>query len=149
MIKMGLGSLIPEEKRREKRKKKESLPHQYLWERIALEWRNRAVYELKNGVPGRRYVIDIAFPDIKLAIEIDGWQYHGKYLEQFKKDRIRQNALAMNGWRVLRYFHGQIMQNREDVVDEIREAIRIIESEKRHSINGEGRADNKEEGERR
>ena len=94
-------------------------------------------------------MIDIAFPDIKLAIEIDGWQYHGKYLEQFKKDRIRQNALAMNGWRVLRYFHGQIMKNREDVVDEIREAIRIIESEKRYSINGEGLADNKEEGERR
>ena len=75
-------------------------------------------------------MIDIAFPDIRLAIEIDGWQYHGKYLTQFKKDRIRQNLLAINGWRILRYFHGQVMKERERIMAEITIAVETMDNEK-------------------
>jgi very-short-patch-repair endonuclease len=50
---------------------------------------------------GRIYYIDIAFPHLKLAIEIDG--LHEDDEDLFESDRWRQNALVANGWLVLRF----------------------------------------------
>lgn len=46
---------------------------------------------------------DIAFPCDRLVVEVDGWQYHGKHLEDFQRDRARQNLLTIAGWRILRF----------------------------------------------
>ena len=51
---------------------------------------------------GRLYYIDIAFPHVKLAIEIDG-RRHEEDQDLFESDRWRQNALVADGWRVLRF----------------------------------------------
>lgn len=51
---------------------------------------------------GRRFEIDIAFPELKVAIEIDGYAYHSSH-ERFQRDRTKQNALIAAGWRVLRF----------------------------------------------
>lgn len=51
---------------------------------------------------GRRFEIDIAFPELKLAIEIDGYAYHSSD-DRFQRDRTKQNALIAAGWRVLRF----------------------------------------------
>lgn len=67
--------------------------------------------EFEGAVPGRRFRLDIAFPSVKLAVEIDGWQYHGKYKEAHAKDRERQNLLVMNGWSVLRFSAGQVFSD--------------------------------------
>lgn len=52
-------------------------------------------------VAGETYAIDIAFPEIRLALEIDGYRYH-RSAEAFERDRHRQNALVNDGWIVLR-----------------------------------------------
>jgi very-short-patch-repair endonuclease len=52
-------------------------------------------------VDGSRYVIDVLFRLARLAIEVDGRQYHGD--ATFESDRWRQNALVLDGWRVLRF----------------------------------------------
>lgn len=67
--------------------------------------------EFEGAVPERRFRLDIAFPSVKLAVEIDGWQYHGKYKEAHAKDRERQNLLVMNGWSVLRFSAGQVFSD--------------------------------------
>jgi very-short-patch-repair endonuclease len=50
---------------------------------------------------GRRLAtVDLAYPDIRLAIEADGYRYHAGR-RSFVQDRARLNALVSHGWRVV------------------------------------------------
>jgi very-short-patch-repair endonuclease len=46
--------------------------------------------------------IDLAYPDVKLAIELDGWEFHGGRTA-FDADRARANDLVLAGWTVVRF----------------------------------------------
>ena len=46
--------------------------------------------------------VDFAYPDIKLAIEVDGFKVHATP-RQMSRDFVRQNGLVPYGWRVLRF----------------------------------------------
>jgi very-short-patch-repair endonuclease len=52
---------------------------------------------------GRIAYIDVAFPEQKVAVEVDGRTAHGPWSDRFDDDRERQNALVAAGWRVLRF----------------------------------------------
>lgn len=57
---------------------------------------------LRVKISDHTYYIDIGFPARKLAVEIDGREFHvGE--EEFEHDRWRQNDLINAGWRVLRF----------------------------------------------
>ena len=47
------------------------------------------------------YRLDFAWPQLKVAIETDGWATHGRRAA-FEDDRARDAALLAAGWRVLR-----------------------------------------------
>lgn len=47
-------------------------------------------------------VVDVAFVDVKLAVEVDGRAFHVSP-ERFQTDRTKQNALVALGWNVLRF----------------------------------------------
>jgi very-short-patch-repair endonuclease len=47
------------------------------------------------------YTLDFAWPDLKVAVETDGWATHGRRAG-FEGDRARDAALQAAGWRVLR-----------------------------------------------
>lgn len=51
---------------------------------------------------GRRFLLDLAYPQQKIAIEYDGFKEHTTPA-QFATDRQRQNALILHGWSVLRF----------------------------------------------
>ncbi|MGH9269189.1 MAG: endonuclease domain-containing protein, partial [Acidimicrobiales bacterium] len=53
---------------------------------------------------GRRFVgrVDFAYPEVRLAIEVDGWEAHASP-EALQGDLSRQNALVGAGWTVLRF----------------------------------------------
>lgn len=53
-------------------------------------------------LPTRSVCVDIAFPAIKLVIEIDGWEFHSSR-EQFVADRWRDVQLTTAGWTVIRF----------------------------------------------
>ena len=53
-------------------------------------------------VGGHRFRPDIAFPGLRLAVEVDGWAYH-RTKEQRDADVERDNLLMLAGWRVLRF----------------------------------------------
>lgn len=72
--------------------------------------------------PVAGYKIDVAFPQQRVAIEVDGWAFHSDP-EAFVKDRNRQNALALMGWTVLRFTWLDLTEYPERVVAEIRRAI--------------------------
>lgn len=69
-----------------------------------------------------RYVIDVAFPTHKIAIETDGWAFHSDQ-EDFQHDRVRQNEIALMGWQVLRFTWLDLTEYPQRVIAEIRFAI--------------------------
>lgn len=58
---------------------------------------------------GQRFELDIAFPELRVAIEIDGYAYHSGDA-RFQRDRTKQNALIAAGWRVLRFTWADITE---------------------------------------
>ena len=57
-------------------------------------------------VGNRRYRIDLCYPDVKLAIEIDSWAYH-RWRSTFDPgDRAKRNDLTLAGYRVLQVTDG-------------------------------------------
>ena len=71
---------------------------------------------------GHCYYIDIAFPASRLAIEIDGREFHVDSVA-FEKDRWRQNDLVNAGWRVLRFTAQMVEESPELIVAMILEAL--------------------------
>jgi len=68
------------------------------------------------------YCVDAAFPEQKIAIEIDGFAFHTD-AEVFQYDRDRQNYLILNGWRILRFTWRDLVEHPERVIAEVRRAI--------------------------
>jgi very-short-patch-repair endonuclease len=54
--------------------------------------------------------IDAAYPELKLAIEVDGYEHHSSP-EAFQRDRTRQNQLIALGWTVLRFTWADITKH--------------------------------------
>ena len=73
-------------------------------------------------ISGRRYYIDLAFPDAKLAVEVDGRAHHSSSAD-FRADRRRHNDLSRAGWNVLRFTWDDLMGDPADVIARIVEAL--------------------------
>lgn len=68
-------------------------------------------------------VVDVAFPERLLAVEVDGWAYHSD-VDRFQRDRRRQNALTSMGWTVLRFTWADLTERPEYVIGTIRFHLR-------------------------
>jgi very-short-patch-repair endonuclease/predicted transcriptional regulator of viral defense system len=51
---------------------------------------------------GRTFRIDLAYPAQRLAIELDGWEFH-RTRSAFDDDRARANLLVAHGWTIVRF----------------------------------------------
>lgn len=71
---------------------------------------------------GRLFRIDVAFPEQRVAIEVDGRAFHSS-AEQFQGDRTRQNLLIAAGWRVLRFTWEDLTRRPERVLAQIAELV--------------------------
>jgi hypothetical protein len=70
-------------------------------------------------VNGRTYKPDLAYPELKIAIEYDGWDAHSPRTS-FDEDRERDMDLEDDDWRVL---HFTSKSSRRSVVERVRRAI--------------------------
>jgi very-short-patch-repair endonuclease len=71
--------------------------------------------------------VDAAYPALKLAIEVDGYEFHSSP-EAFQRDRTRQNHLVNLGWTVLRFTWHDVVKEPAMVASLIRDAIRRLEA---------------------
>lgn len=84
-------------------------------------------WEFQNPVPGRKFSLDIALvvsrpdgtPPFKGGLECDGWNYHGRHLNGFKRDREKDRQLALCGWRVLRISAGEILKSPGSLLEDV------------------------------
>ncbi len=54
------------------------------------------------AVGGTVYLLDLAYPEVRLGVEYDGWDTH-RTRSAFDHDRRRANALALAGWTLLSF----------------------------------------------
>lgn len=71
---------------------------------------------------GSRAVIDIAFPERLIAIEVDGRAFHTD-AARFERDRRRQNMLVQYGWTVLRFTWTDVAERPRSVAERIRATL--------------------------
>ena len=73
--------------------------------------------------PSRGWLFDFAWPEQRVAVEIDGgqWMSHGGRHSR-DSDREKLNQAAVLGWRVLHY-SGAMLQDPERVIVEVLQAL--------------------------
>ena len=74
------------------------------------------------GYPFGPWRIDLAFPESKVAVEVDGWAWHVD-AERFRNDRRKQNALVRAGWDPLRFTWHDLDQGPAAAIEEIRATL--------------------------
>lgn len=57
--------------------------------------------QVQVSLGGSVWILDMAYPDRKIAIEFDGFDYHGRR-HRFDSDAARYDELVLAGWTVLR-----------------------------------------------
>lgn len=77
---------------------------------------------------GRKWRFDFAFPDKKIAVEIEGGTRFGKSRHSkgigFERDAEKYNRAARDGWMVLRYSTRMVVEGK--AISEVLEAIAEI-----------------------
>lgn len=66
--------------------------------------------------------VDLAYPDVRLAIEADGYRYHSGRVA-WQRDLERRNSLTSLGWRVIHVTWNDVVSGGERVLVEIRQAL--------------------------
>lgn len=79
-------------------------------------------FEIRDG--GRVVaLLDFAVPDLRLAVEVDGWAYHGSK-EQQQADRQRDRMLLVRyGWTTVRYTTQDVLERPEQVLAELAQLL--------------------------
>lgn len=68
------------------------------------------------------YEVDFLWATARLVVEVDGYRYHG-HRAAFERDRIRDQALATSGYRVLRVTWRQLVDEPLPLVARIAQAL--------------------------
>lgn len=72
---------------------------------------------------GRTRRLDLAYPELQIAIEYDG-EHHFTSEWQFAQDALRLDALARDGWIVVRVIARDLYREPERVVERVASALR-------------------------
>ncbi|MFC7301205.1 endonuclease domain-containing protein [Cognatiluteimonas weifangensis] len=84
-----------------------------LWQ--SLRGRQLFGFKFRRQYPIAGYIADFACPEAGLVIELDG----GQHLEQTDYDAERTRKLAVNGYRVMRFWNDDVLLRTKAVLDEV------------------------------
>ena len=87
-----------------------------LWQR--LRGRQIAGFKFRRQHPFMDFVLDFACLEMRLVVEVDG----GQHLDS-QQDRVRDQRLHEAGFRVIRFWNNQVLQEIDAVVDAIWTAL--------------------------
>jgi very-short-patch-repair endonuclease len=81
-------------------------------------------YKFKRQKPIGPFIVDFICLQRRLVIEVDG----GQHAQRAAVDRRRDAFLAANGYRVLRFWNNQVLQELPAVLERIREFLASAEA---------------------
>jgi hypothetical protein len=67
---------------------------------------------------------DPALEKVKIAIELDGHEFHEKTHQQVRHDKVRERAIVQQGVTVLRFSGSEIVRNGRGCVEEVEKFLR-------------------------
>ena len=76
-------------------------------------------FKFRLQAPFKNYVLDFVCYEHRLVIEIDGGQH-----AESQRDRRRDEALAVAGFTVVRYWNSDVLKNREGVTVDLLNRLR-------------------------
>jgi very-short-patch-repair endonuclease len=76
-------------------------------------------WKFRRQHPIGRRIADFACPQRKLVIELDG----GQHADREFADLVRSDELARYGYRVIRFWNNEVLENLEGVLETIRLAL--------------------------
>lgn len=81
--------------------------------------------QAQTSVDGRDIRVDFAIVsrDYRLAVEVDGHDFHERTKEQAARDRSRDRALLANGWQVLRFTGSEVWRDPDRCAAEIKRTL--------------------------
>ncbi|MBT8407244.1 MAG: endonuclease domain-containing protein, partial [Deltaproteobacteria bacterium] len=88
-----------------------------LWR--ALRDRQMGGWKFRRQHPIQPFIVDFVCVERKLIIEVDG----GQHANKVKKDVNRSDYLRNKGYRVLRFWNNQVLQENDAVLDTILAAL--------------------------
>ena len=94
-----------------------TLAEQRMWQ--ALRGRQIKGFRFRRQHPIGPYIADFTCLDQSLATELDG----GQHQDQVAYDERRTAFLAQQGWRVLRFWNNDVLNNLEGVLAKVADAL--------------------------
>ena len=88
-----------------------------LWEQLRA--RRLRGFKFRRQFPISGYVADFVCLEVKLIVELDG----GQHADRQPQDAHRTEVLAKSGFRVLRFWDNDVLNEREAVLEEILRAV--------------------------
>ncbi len=100
-------------------RKEQTDAEKLLWSRL----RNKQLYRIKfrRQQPIGSYIVDFVSFEKMIIIEIDGGQHNE--LSNKAKDKQRTNYLEGRGYKVIRFWNNDVLQNLDGVLIRITEAL--------------------------
>ncbi len=95
-------------------RKQQTFVENIMWGR--LRSRQIAGTKFRRQQPIGKYVVDFISFEKKLIVELDG----GQHASQRDKDKTRENFLISQGFKVLRFWNNEVLENVEGVMETIR-----------------------------
>ena len=86
---------------------------QKLW--YALRGKQIKGYKFRRQVTIENYIVDFLSHDLNLIIEVDG----GQHVEQESYDKQRTEFLEQQGYKVLRFWNNEVLEDLDAVLEKI------------------------------
>ena len=96
----------------------------YLWRVIADGQEYEIEYNFDKHL-GRKHRFDFAFPQFKVAVEIEGnaWNVKGGGKHMQDRDLEKYNLAAILGWRIIRFSPNMLKSEPDKCIKTVRDCI--------------------------
>ena len=93
-----------------------------LWQH--LRGRRMAGYKFRRQITIEPYIVDFVCLEARLIIEADG----GQHMDQMEEDQKRTAYLEKKGYKVMRFWNNEILNQTDDVLEQIHRYLTTIPS---------------------
>lgn len=77
---------------------------------------------------GREWRSDFVIHELNVCFEVDGWQFHGQYLKDFKRDRLKDFEVFIQGYSTIRIPATKVLYQSEQALEMLWRVKPVLEA---------------------